>query len=153
MGLLTGVTIDKIDLGGIFTGFKDLIQGIGDMIRGHKIIDEEKMVELQVKLAELEMKGRELEQAIMLAQARINEIEAASPKLFVSGWRPATGWLCVTGLAWQIFVWPLWVWAARLFRVVEPPSIEVAILVTLLIGMLGLGTLRTVEKTKDVASK
>jgi hypothetical protein len=153
MSLLSGVTIKDLDIGKIFSGFGTLLKDIRTAITGKAPLDPTKQAELETKLVEMEMRAQEMEQALMLAQMRINEIEAANPRLFISGWRPATGWLCVTGLAWQVFVWPIWVWAAKLFNVPTPPNVDVAVLVTLLIGMLGLGTLRTVEKTKDVASK
>lgn len=151
MGLLAGININ--DIGSIFSGFGTLLKDIRTVITGKTPLDPNKQAELELKLLELEGKAREGEQLLMLAQMKINEAEAASPSLFKGGWRPATGWLCVTGLAWQIFIWPIWVWVSTLAEIPKPPDIDVAVLITLLIGMLGLGTLRTVEKKQGVESK
>lgn len=145
MGGLAGINVDIKDLGGIFSGVGTLAKDIRAAITGKSVLDPNKQAEIEAKLLELES-------AAMQGQNRINEIEAASSSLFIAGWRPATGWLCVTGLAWQVFVWPIWVWLSKLFNIPTPPNIETAVLITLLIGMLGLGTLRTVEKAKDVQS-
>lgn len=150
---LGAINIDTAGIGNLFGGVGTLLKDIRTAITGKAPLDPTKLAELEAKAMELEMRGRELEQNLMLAQMKINEVEAASPSLFKGGWRPATGWLCVTGLAWQIFIWPMWVWAAKLFAVPTPPDIDTAVLVTLLIGMLGLGTLRTVERSKGIESK
>jgi hypothetical protein len=150
---LGAINFENINIGSVFEGFGKMVGSIGDMIRGHTVLDENKMQELRLKWAELEQKRAEMEQALMLAQIEINKIEAASASLFKGGWRPATAWLCVAGLGWQIFVWPIWVWVSKLATVPLPPDIDTAVLITLLIGMLGLGTLRTVEKKANVESK
>ena len=87
MGLLSGVTIDKLDLGGIFSGLGQLLKDVRTTITGKAPIDAS-------KLAELEAKALELEGLAQKAQTDINLVEAQNPKLFVSGWRPAVGWLC-----------------------------------------------------------
>ena len=146
MGGLAGINVDVKDLGGIFSGVGTLAKDIRAAITGKSVLDPNKQAEIEAKLIELES-------AVMQAQSRVNEIEAASPSLFIAGWRPATGWLCVTGLAWQVFIWPIWVWVSKLYNIPTPPNIETAVLITLLIGMLGLGTLRTVEKRSEVQDK
>jgi hypothetical protein len=52
------------------------------------------------KLLEMQQNG---DLAVIAAQSHINEIEAANPNLFVSGWRPAVGWVCVFGFAVMCF--------------------------------------------------
>lgn len=102
------------------------------------------------KLLELQQSG---DLAVIAAQARINEAEAANPNMFISGWRPAVGWVCVTGLAITVFS-PLLSWIAALtMHPIAVPPIPMDSLMTLLIGMLGLGGMRTVEKLNGVASK
>jgi len=137
---LGAINIENI--GGIFSGAGTLLKDLRTAITGKAPLDP-------TKLAELETKALEMEQLMMAAQARINEIEAASPSMFKSGWRPAAGWLCVTGLAWATFGVPIWTWIASLFRVPLPPGIDTGVLISLLIAMLGLGTFRTYEKTKN----
>lgn len=68
-------------------------------------------------------------------QTQIDANEASNNNMFVAGWRPAVGWICVLGFAYGI-VGPL----------VHLPAIDTAMMTNLLYGMLGLGTLRTAEK-------
>jgi hypothetical protein len=86
---------------------------------------------------------------LALAQAEINKIEAGSQSLLKSGWRPACGWVCAFGLAVQYVVGPLLAWGSTLagHPVVLPPM-DMAVMMPLLFGMLGLGTLRTVDKAR-----
>ena len=74
-------------------------------------------------------------------QSAINTAEASNPNWFVSGWRPACGWLCVGALAYSSIIAP----ALHL----SAGSTES--LITLLFGMLGLGSMRTIEKVKGKA--
>lgn len=82
------------------------------------------------------------------AQAAINIEEAKSTSLFVSGWRPFIGWICGSGLAYQFLIYPVLV--AFQPKIVQ---LDMGTLLTLLMGMLGLGAMRTAEKFKNVASK
>jgi len=94
---------------------------------------------------------KELEAAVQLAvaQAATNTEEAKSPNLFVSGWRPAVGWVCACGLFYQLMLRPILSWlGTNLWMWREAPSLELETLMTLLFGMLGLGAYRTVEKLK-----
>lgn len=141
MGGFGAINIENI--GGIFSGAGQLLKDIRTAITGKEILDP-------TKLAELEAKSLELEGAIMNAQAEINKIEAGSSSKFIAGARPAAMWLCVTGLAWSTFIIPIWIWISTLYKIPPPPGIDSGILTSLLIGMLGLGTLRTYEKQKGV---
>ena len=95
------------------------------------------------RLLELQQSG---DLAVIAAQADINKVEAASPNMFIAGWRPAVGWVCVLGLAITVFS-PLLSWVAALAgHAIMVPAIPMDALMTLLIGMLGLGGMRTVEK-------
>jgi hypothetical protein len=82
-------------------------------------------------------------------QAKINEIEAGSDSLFKSGWRPACGWLCVFGLALHTVGYPLLGWYLTLYHPgAAMPQVDTELLVSLLMGLLGLGGYRTLEKFK-----
>lgn len=78
-------------------------------------------------------------------QRKINETEAKSSSLFIAGWRPAVGWLCVFGLGWQFFVSPMltWILIASGSHVPPLPIIGDATLTDLLYALLGVATLRT----------
>jgi hypothetical protein len=90
--------------------------------------------------------------SIVQGQLAINAAEAASPSVFTSGWRPAIGWVCGLALFFQYIARPALAWygivAGHPFP--ELPGIDDN-LWQLMLGMLGLGGLRTFEKTKGVA--
>jgi len=81
--------------------------------------------------------------ALLQGQLEINKIEAASPNWWVAGWRPAVGWVCVLGLLLQFFIFPLIALSA-----VKIPAVDTGSLITLLLTLLGMGTLRTIEKNQ-----
>ena len=107
--------------------------------------------EAKLKLLELQQNG---ELAIMTAQTDINKTEAANSSVFVSGWRPAIGWVCALALAYQYLVRPLGGTIASLLGMTIPPLPGLDDnLWQLMMGMLGMGGLRTFEKVQGVASK
>jgi hypothetical protein len=81
-------------------------------------------------------------------QSETNKAEAQNPNLFVSGWRPAIGWVGASGLAYQYVVRPFAVGAGWH----DLPNLDSS-LMELIMAMLGMGGLRTYEKVKGVASK
>jgi len=89
---------------------------------------------------------------IVQGQLSVNAAEAASPSAFTSGWRPAVGWVCVAALACQYVARPLLQWAGAVSGHPMPvlPGIDDT-LWQLLLGMLGLGGLRSLEKIKGAA--
>lgn len=86
----------------------------------------------------------------VLAQLEVNAKEAASPHLFVSGWRPAVGWCCAAGFLWSTIGQPIAAWVGASHGWPPPPAIDADLLMYVLGGMLGLGALRSYEKTKGV---
>jgi hypothetical protein len=83
-------------------------------------------------------------QELAKGQLEVNKVEAAHKNLFVAGWRPAVGWSCCFALVYSTILSPiLSIW----FKV---PPVDSSLLTTVLMGMLGLGAMRTVEKTKNV---
>jgi len=94
------------------------------------------------------MQEMQNEYQLILGQLEINKVEAANPSLFVSGWRPAVGWVCVAGMAYVAVLEPL----ARFLAIVGFaytgifPVIDTTITSQVLFGMLGLAAARTVEK-------
>ena len=94
-----------------------------------------------------------IEQAPQALQVELNKIEAQHSSLFVAGWRPAVGWVCVLGLAWNFLVQPLLSWIGFAFGVdlSGAPRLDITELMTILAGMLGLAGLRTHEKEKGVS--
>ena len=86
-----------------------------------------------------------------ILQAMANIEEAKHKSVFVAGWRPAIGWVCAIGLGYQFLILPF----AGLINAysllpAELPSIQAAELTTLVMALLGLGGLRTFEKSKGL---
>jgi len=105
----------------------------------------------KLELLKLQQSG---DLATMTAQTDINKVEAASSSLFVSGWRPAIGWVCALALAYQYLGKPLATGILPVFGVNVPPLPGLDDnLWQLMMGMLGMGGLRTFEKVQGVASK
>jgi len=78
-------------------------------------------------------------------QMEINKVEAAHKSLFVAGWRPSIGWCCSLGLPYHVLIAPIGgIW-------VEVPEIDPSLLMTTMTGMLGLGAMRSYEKTRGVS--
>ncbi len=87
-------------------------------------------------------------------QLGINQAEAQSSSLFVSGWRPFVGWVCGSACAWNWVGLPALNFIAAAAR--HPLGVAPADLtqmLPLLLGMLGMGALRTYEKAQGVAAK
>ena len=93
-------------------------------------------------------------QRSVAAQMGATAQEAQNASLFVAGWRPAVGWVCAAALAYQYLAVPLitWGFAARGLKLPPLPTLDGS-LWELLTGMLGLGMLRSFEKTRGVATE
>lgn len=118
----------------LLTGNKGEASGVGmlakdirEAIKG-KEVDPEKLIELQTK---------------------INEAEAQHRSVFVAGWRPFIGWVCGIALAYNFVVRDLIIFVLGEDRVPDP--LQMDHLMTVLMGMLGLGAFRTYEKIKKVS--
>jgi len=113
--------------------------------------DPAQAADAKLKLLELQQNG---ELASMTAQTDINKVEASNSSIFVSGWRPAIGWVCALALVYQYLLRPLMTWGAGVAGYNLPPMIGLDDnLWQLMMGMLGMGGLRTFEKVQGVASK
>jgi hypothetical protein len=104
----------------------------------------------EMELVRMAAEG-ELKQVI--AQLEINAREAANPSVWVAGWRPAFGWCGAAGFVYATILQPLLAWVAAVKGWPDPPSLNLDLLWVVITGLLGLGSLRTVEKMKGVESK
>ncbi len=109
----------------------------------------------RAKIEMLKTENQQMLQELQLAlqadqmQADINQTEAASENVFVSGWRPFIGWICGCAFAYHYVLQPFFAFfLASVGHPVSLPDFEMGELTTVLLGMLGLGSLRTVEKVK-----
>jgi hypothetical protein len=110
--------------------------------------------------AKLDLEAQ-LQAAVLAAeqsQLDIDKADAASPSVFVAGWRPAVGWVCAFGFAWQFVLQPFIAYAINIYSTynhlsVPPlPALDTSTMMTLLLSLLGLGGMRTVEKVNGVAN-
>jgi hypothetical protein len=91
-------------------------------------------------------------QELAKGQLEVNKVEASHRSPLVAGWRPFIGWVCGVALAWHFVLSPVILFLAAWFNVVLPalPEFDMGSLMTVLMGMLGLGGLRTFEKSKGL---
>ena len=89
----------------------------------------------------------------ILSQLEVNKTEAAHRSMWVAGWRPFVGWSCGAAMAWHFILLPvtLFITSFAGFEFPELPAFDMDSLMTVLLGMLGLGGLRTFEKSKGLA--
>ena len=91
-------------------------------------------------------------QELAKGQIEVNKAEASSGSLFKGGWRPFIGWVCGGAFAYHFVLQPVIVFAVLTAGVDLPPlpEFDMASLMTVMMGMLGLGGLRTYEKQKGI---
>jgi hypothetical protein len=124
---------------------------IGGKVLDRVLPDPAQQAAAKLELMKLQQNG---ELAQIVGQMEINKVEAASSSVFVSGWRPGIGWVCGAGFAVQFVIGPLAEWGSALAgHPVKFPQMDTGTMMPLLLGMLGLGGLRTAEKLQDKASK
>lgn len=140
MSSISGI---NIDVGSVLSGIGSVAKDIRQAITGE--LSPDKKAEIQMQLLAMEDKA-------MQAQIAVNVEEAKSPSLFVSGWRPAVGWVCVIALFYNYVGMPLFHYAIQFFEPTVPalPVLENGELMTLLFSLLGLGGYRTYEKVSGV---
>ena len=89
---------------------------------------------------------------LQAAQAQANIEQSKHSSLFVAGARPAIMWICALGLMTNFFIMPVSEWAATIwFPDIELPSLQTEELMSLTLALLGLGGMRSWEKSKGVA--
>lgn len=126
------------------------ILDVGMKILDKFIPDPQAKADAQFKLMQMQQTGElaELAADTQLAQGQIdtNKVEAASTSLFVSGWRPFVGWVCASSLAFQFILFPF-----LMSFGLKIPALDLGELMTILLGLLGLGSMRSYEKIKGKA--
>ena len=141
-------------------GIGSIIDGVGK-IAGDLITTDKEKMQLELEGRKLDLEQARIDQATDLAQVEVNKIEAGSSNLFVSGWRPAVGWVGVAGVAYQFLGYPLMQWICAFGQGVDiipkglapPPDLQTDQLMVLLSGLLGFGGMRSFEKSRGVAAK
>lgn len=142
--------MDPVTIGGLFSIGKSLVERLWP--------DPAKQAEEMRKLQEMEQEGDmarlNAHVQLLVAQLKINEAEAAHKSIFVAGWRPFIGWVGGAALAWQFIAYPvlLWIQAAYAPEMVAPPVFETGPLMAIVTAMLGIGGMRSFDKSKGVST-
>lgn len=138
------------------------LTGLGSLFDfGGKLIDKffpnpEDKAKAQLELMKMQQTGElaQLAADVDLAkgQMAINAAEASSGNTYASSWRPSVGYTCVAGLGYSFLLQPLLPWFALLFGADVPPlpSLDTNVLMTLLLGMLGIGGMRSFDKKQGI---
>jgi hypothetical protein len=116
------------------------IKAVGNVLDDLFTSDEE-----ELNLAIIKQR---LSQKPALAQAEINKVQASHRSIFVAGARPFLMWVCGVGFLFAFLINPILQW---IFPDVGTPVLPLDVMLELTLAMLGLATLRTVEKIKGVA--
>lgn len=135
---------------GVAKGLLEGIGSLGDHVRSW--ITGEPNPETRAKLEETWMQVQSL---LAKGQIDVNIAEAKSTSIFVAGWRPFIGWVCGIAIAWNMVVYPMVTWGMAIWMPQQPvpPTIPLSALYPVVMGMLGLGGLRSWEKQRDVQGK
>lgn len=136
---------------GILGGIGEAARGIRAAIKGPEVSAEVRgQIELQIKA--IEAQALEMDRAVNLAQIDLTKADAQSGDAFQRRWRPAIGWICALSLGYQFLVRVILPWTLRVAGVVVPdmPPLAMGELWPLMMGMLGLGGLRTYEKVRKI---
>lgn len=135
----------------------DILGKVFDKV-SHYIPDPTQKAEAQQKLAEMaqaeEFKHIDAALAAAAQQTDINKIEASNANLFVSGWRPAVGWICGGALAYSTVLEPFAEFIAKVgFGYMGIfPTINTTLTEQVLLGLLGLGVMRSYDKKQGTGN-
>lgn len=142
-----GAIVANLLSGGLLNGVSNLIS----VIKGKNPGDAEKLAELASKYQSEILAA---DTAALQAQADINKAEAYSGNLFVAGWRPWIGWVCGAAFAYSFVIQPFLQFGfAAAHSPVDPaafPKLDLNTMMPVLLGMLGLGGMRTYEKVNGI---
>jgi hypothetical protein len=131
-------------------GILDILNVVGTVV-DRVIPDPKDKLELQEKLAAIADQEAAREHEEVMGQIQTNTAEAGNSNLFVSGWRPFVGWVCGVGVGYSFILEPLAEFVAKMFGYSGAfPALDMGNLMTLMMGMLGMGYLRTKEKMGGV---
>ena len=124
-----------------------VLGGIRDVVKA-RVTDVNQQAAIE---ADLTKKVMELDWAQIQGQLAINLAEASHQSVFVSGWRPAIGWVCGASLGYNFVLQPLLAFLVGVYAKELPPlpTLDTATLMLIVTGMLGLGGMRSLEKIKS----
>jgi len=130
-------------------GILSTLIGPATELAGKFIQDKDKAAQLAHDLSTM---ADNHAQEAMLAQVEVNKAEAESGSVFKGGWRPFIGWVCGAAFAYHFVLQPLILFGvtAAGVQIPELPTFDMTSLMTVMMGMLGLGGLRSYEKKQGL---
>ncbi|MFC4924701.1 holin family protein [Delftia deserti] len=140
----------------ILAGIVDAIGKIADDL----FTSDKERLDAQIELQKVSIEAAKIDASLATGQMEVNKAEATNTSLFVAGWRPAIGWVGAASMLYQFLIYPFLVWGWALMQakgwvpvtMSAPPMLEAESLWVILSGMLGIASLRTVEKVKSAGA-
>lgn len=145
-------SIDLNPIGGIATAVGGLLDDL--------FTSDEERLRAAIESRRLDIEEDRIDAELLKGQQEVNKEEAKHSSILVAGWRPYVGWVCGFGLTYQFLIYPLllqWPWRFAqamgwIPRELDPPPVlDLSVLLTLLVGLLGLSTQRSIERIKGKA--
>jgi len=135
-------------------GVGSIIEAVGK-IAGDLITTDKEKMEMEIEQRKLDLEEKKLDMAVGMAQIDVNKEEAKSSNLFVAGWRPFIGWGCGIAFIYSTLIEPVCRFVAMTIFMYSGafPTIDSDLTMQVMLGMLGLGAMRSYEKKSGVAAK
>jgi hypothetical protein len=135
-------------------GVGSIIEAVGK-VAGDLITTDKERMEMEIEQRKLDLEEKKLDMAGDMAQIAVNTEEAKSTSFFVSGWRPFIGWGCGIAFIYSALIEPICRFVATTVFMYNGsfPVIDSNLTMQVMLGMLGLGAMRTYEKSNGVARK
>lgn len=132
-------------------GIAQAAEGIIGMFKLDPTKKAEMLQQLQLANVDLEKATLAGQVAELQGQLDVDKAEAEQKSTFIAGWRPFVGWVCGCAFAWAFVVQPFAVFIAHACgKLIQLPALDLSSMMPVLLGMLGLGGLRTFEKVQNV---
>ena len=135
-------------------GVSSIIEAVGK-VAGDLITTDKERMEMEIEQRKLDLEEKKLDMAGDMAQIDVNKEEAKSSSFFVSGWRPFIGWGCGIAFIYSALIEPICRFVATTVFMYNGafPTIETYLTMQVMLGMLGLGAMRSFEKSNGTARK
>ena len=135
-------------------GVGSIIEAVGK-VAGDLITTDKERMEMEIEQRKLDLEEKKLNMAGDMAQIEVNKEEAKSSSMFVSGWRPFIGWGCGIAFIYSALIEPVCRFVAMTVFMYNGafPAIDTDLTMQVMLGMLGLGAMRSYEKKSGVAAK
>ena len=129
---------------GLISAILPIAETVLDRVIPDKNAKAKALLEMEKALVDAHNKG-------MLAQIDVNKVEAAHRSIFVAGWRPCIGWVGAISIAWHFILQPITIFFLGVFDLpYDLPAFDMDAMLTIIMGMLGIGGMRSFEKFKGL---